>query len=77
MNGPILMSWAPKVSLAIDFLGVSFSVLWLLFLPLLFYLSILRLFTSLFLTPYLAFSFAFYFEFPEGEVLKFLTSLRL
>ena len=70
MNVPSLMSWAPKISLIIDFLGVRFSVSWLFLLPLLFSLAKLRLFASLFLT--LEFFLAFYFAFEGEQGIKIL-----
>ena len=66
MNGPSLMSWAPKVSFVLDFIGVRFSIFWLLLIPLFFPFAIPSLFASLFLTLALAFCFAF----SRGRSLK-------
>ena len=73
MNCPRLMSWTPKVSIVIDFLGVSFSIFWLLLLPLFFPLAVLRMFSSLFLNLALSFSFAFI----RGRGLKSLGWLEI
>ena len=70
INGPILMSWAPKVSFVIDSLGVFLSVFWILLLPLLFPFAITRLCSSLFMT--LALAFYFDFSFARGRGLKAL-----
>ena len=59
MDGPSLVRWAPKVSLFIDFLGVSLFIFWLLLIPLFFPFSIFILFASRFLALALVFSFAF------------------
>ena len=65
------MIWAPEVSLVVGFLGVCFLFLCILLIPLVFSLSVLRLFASLFLTLALAFAstfdFSSSFTFSGGE----------
>ena len=72
MNSPILMSWAPEVSLVVDFLDVRLPILRILLIPLVFSLAILILIASLFLTLSLAVAFTFAFTFSGGRGLKVL-----
>ena len=62
IDGPSLVSWAPKVSLVVNFLGVSLSIFWVLLLPVFFPFSILVLFSCRFMALVLDFSFAFSFD---------------
>ena len=57
MDHPSLVIRAPIASLFLDFLGVFFPFLGILILPLLFSFTIMRLFSSLFLTLSLVFPF--------------------
>ena len=67
INHPSLMSRAPAVSLVFDFLSVCFPVLWLLLLPLVFSLALLRILASLFLDISLSFTFDFSFTFSGRQ----------
>ena len=72
MDFPSLVSRAPIIGLVIDLLGVCFSVFSLLLLPLLFYLTILILFESLFRTLYLAFNFPLAVNFSGKQYFEVL-----
>ena len=70
MDSPSLVIRLPILSLDVDFLGVCFPILGILLLPLFFYLPILKLFASFFLTITLYFTFSLVFPSSWRSVLE-------
>ena len=77
MNCPSLVIREPTVSLVVEFLGVCFPVLGILLLSLLFYLPIMRLLGSMFLTLALAFTFLLEFTFSGRRGHEFLGNFEV